>query len=353
MDRLIEGVRITFEGVTCAEANRLVQALREDLIERVGSDLVASIDKENPDSQDGGSTLVLLFGSSAAVAIAQGIRAYLTRRGDDRDRITIKTSDGTEILATGEAARTLDAAALVRAGSGGRIWLADARARPAPTRILFLAANPSGTSELSLDHECSAVELELRLTAHGEDFDFRSKWAVSVDELGRHLMQFQPAIIHFSGHGACGTSAPLPPRSSVTSRDVAASGNGEVCGIVLHNESHGSQLVSARGLAMMIKSVGSSVRLVVLNACYSDTQAEALRTTVDCVIGMTGPISDTAARSFAVAFYRALGHQRSVGHAVEHAVATLAAKQFPDEQVLRCWTRDGLDANQIVFHGST
>jgi hypothetical protein len=32
---------------------------------------------------------------------------------------------------------------------------------------------------------------------------------------------------------------------------------------------------------------------------------------------------DTAARSFAVAFYRALGNRRSVKNAVEHAVATL------------------------------
>lgn len=116
MTGLTDGVRITFEGVDRAEANRAVQELRQALIDRV-DDVVASIDKEDADSQDGGATLVLLFGTSAAVAIAQGIRAYLTRRGDDRDRITIRTADGTEIVATGEAARTLDAAALVRAGS--------------------------------------------------------------------------------------------------------------------------------------------------------------------------------------------------------------------------------------------
>ncbi len=117
---LTQGVRIMFEGMDRGEANRAVEQLRQAMVERVGDDVIATIDKDDPDSQDGGATLVLLFGSSAAVAIAQGVRAYLARRGDDRDRLTIKTADGTEIVASGEAARTLDAAALVRAIGRGR-----------------------------------------------------------------------------------------------------------------------------------------------------------------------------------------------------------------------------------------
>jgi hypothetical protein len=38
-----------------------------------------------------------------------------------------------------------------------------------------------------------------------------------------------------------------------------------------------------------------------------------------------------------------------VANAVEHAVATLAAKQYPDEQLPRCRTRDGVDAHQVVL----
>jgi hypothetical protein len=110
-------VRVTFDELTRAAANRAVQELRDAIRERVGDEATASIEKDDQDSQDAGATLVLLFGSSAAVAIAQGIRAYLARRADDRDGITIKTADGTEVVATGEAARNLDAAALVRAAN--------------------------------------------------------------------------------------------------------------------------------------------------------------------------------------------------------------------------------------------
>ena len=100
---------------------------------------------------------------------------------------------------------------------------------------------------------------------------------------------------------------------------------------------------------MMIKSAATSARVLVLNACYSETQAEELCTAIDCVVGMTGAIEDTSARSFAVAFYRALGNRRSVKNAVDHAVATLAAKQLPDEHLPRCQTRDGVDPDQLVL----
>jgi hypothetical protein len=108
-------VRITFDELTRGEANRAVQDLRQALVEPAGGEVVASVEKDDPESQDAGSTLVLLFGAPAAVALARGIRAYAARRSDARDRITIRTSDGTEVVATGEAARNLDAAALVRA----------------------------------------------------------------------------------------------------------------------------------------------------------------------------------------------------------------------------------------------
>jgi hypothetical protein len=100
---------------------------------------------------------------------------------------------------------------------------------------------------------------------------------------------------------------------------------------------------------MMLKSVAASARVVVLNACYSDTQADALLGVVDCVVGMTGAIADDAARSFAAAFYRALGDRRSIGNAVEHAAATLAAKQLAADCLPRCRTRGRLDADQIVL----
>jgi hypothetical protein len=214
--------------------------------------------------------------------------------------------------------------------------------------ILFLAANPSTTNRLALDEECAAIERELRMTTHRDEFEFRSKWAVTIDEMMRHLNELQPTIIHFSGHGS--GSDPARTRASAPPRDVilpgASSNNG---GVYLQGEHGAPQLVTDRALTMMIKSAAASARVVVLNACYSDTQADALCSVVDCVVGMTGAIRDDAARWFAVGFYRALGNRRSVGNAVDQAIATLAARQLPDEHLPRCRVRKGVDAHQLIL----
>jgi hypothetical protein len=109
------GVQITFEGLSSADANRAATELRRLMLERVDDDLDASIHRADVDSQDAGQVLVLLFGSSAAIAIAEGIRAFLAKRPAQRDGFTIRTADGTEIVATGDAAGKLDAPALIAA----------------------------------------------------------------------------------------------------------------------------------------------------------------------------------------------------------------------------------------------
>ena len=214
-------------------------------------------------------------------------------------------------------------------------------------RILFLAANPGTTAKLALNEECAAVDRELRLAAH-RDFDFVSRWVVTVDELMRHLNELQPTIVHFSGHGAA--SAP-PPVGSAPTRDMVVPGRGERerGGIYLHNELGRAQLVTGDALTKMVKAAAASTRLVVLNACYTESQAEVISSAIECVVGMIGAIDDDSARSFAVAFYRALANRRSVANAVEQAVATLAAKSLAGVTQPRCHTRDGIDPGRIFF----
>jgi hypothetical protein len=221
---------------------------------------------------------------------------------------------------------------------------------PSPPRpsmkhtILYVAANPLDTTRLALDEECAAIERELRMTSGRDDFDFRSKWAVSVDELMRHLNELQPTVLHFSGHGTT-DDAGSSVRSDGPQRDITGARS---AGILLQ-EGQSRQYVSDRALAKMIASAAPSTRVVVLNACYSAEVADSLRHEVDCVVGIDEGIADTAARSFAVAFYRALGHRRSIGNAVDQAAATLEAKHPGSRPV--CATRDGLRADQIFLTG--
>lgn len=190
--------------------------------------------------------------------------------------------------------------------------------------ILFLGANPSGSDLLTLTAECADIQRELAMAAYRDDFRFESRWAVSVDSLMRALLELDPTVIHLSGHGVR-------------------------TGLVLQGDLDHPQPVPARALAMIIKAAAPSARVVVLNACYSADQADALCVTVDCVIGMDGAIGDAAARAFAARFYGALGNRRSIGNAVAQGVAALAAKQLPDEALPRCRTRDGMPADTIFL----
>lgn len=190
--------------------------------------------------------------------------------------------------------------------------------------ILFLAANPRGSNSLDLAGECAAIQREIKMARHRDDFRFESRWAVDIDELMRHLRELDPTVVHFSGHG------------------------GGSAGLILENDGM-PQTISGRSLKMIVSSAAQSVRVVLLNACYSVVQADMLRAEVDCVVGMDGAIGDLAARKFAVQFYGALGDRRSVGNAVENGIAALAAYDLPDELLPCCVTRNGVDAHQVFL----
>jgi hypothetical protein len=191
--------------------------------------------------------------------------------------------------------------------------------------ILFLSANPRDSNLLTLTEECAEIHRELMMTRDRARFRFESRWAITVDDLMRHLTELEPTVVHFSGHGCDGG------------------------GLVLQGELGRQQCVSARALAMMLEAAASRVRVVLLNACYSAAQAQELTANVDCVVSMEGAIGDESARAFATRFYSAIGNGRSIGNAVQHGVAALAAKLLPDELAPRCMTRPGVDAHDLIL----
>ena len=67
--------------------------------------------------------------------------------------------------------------------------------------ILFLASNPKGTDRFRLDDEVKKVEQVLERARKRDDFKLVMKWAVTDDDLRRALLDHEPEIVHFSGHG--------------------------------------------------------------------------------------------------------------------------------------------------------
>jgi hypothetical protein len=220
----------------------------------------------------------------------------------------------------------------VRPGASGgldiEVALPPHRPRPRRTRaplILFLSADPQTTPRLDIGRECAAIQRELSMTPGRGQLRFESRWATTVDDLLRHLTELEPTVLHISGHGR---------------------GSGD---LILQDDCGRPQPVSIAALARVVGAAGRTIRLLVLNACYSAVQAAPLCREVDCVIGMDGAIGDSAARVFATRLYGALGRRRSVGNAVEQATAVLAALALPGSKLPNCLTRDGVDAYDIVL----
>jgi hypothetical protein len=155
-------------------------------------------------------------------------------------------------------------------------------------RILFLAANPSQTSSLDLEEDLRSLEQELRGVKFRDAITLMARHAVRPDDLIRHVRAYKPNVIHFSGHGS-------------------------KAGIILRDDTGGYQAVEGANLKRFLE--GRGVDLVVLNACYSQGQADTIYGAVKTVVGTTDAVGDEAARRFTVAFYRAIGDGLSVGEA--------------------------------------
>lgn len=212
-----------------------------------------------------------------------------------------------------------------------------------------LGAPGGGPGELALDQELDEIGRELVLMAPHHDFELVWKHDVTVDELMRLLNKLKPVAVHFAGHGVAGGAGTAG--HGVRDVDAAAGGRG---GIVLLDDQRRPLVVPAEALAEMMASAAPSARLLLLNACHTEAQAGVLCTAVDAVITMNGAIRDDAARSFAAAFYRALGHRQPLRVAFDQARATLAGKGYRDDDLPRLRTRDGAGADDLVLaHGRT
>lgn len=219
--------------------------------------------------------------------------------------------------------------------------------------ILFLAANPVGAGRLALDEEARAIHEELERSGHRDKFELVTRWAVRPLDLLRELRKLKPAIVHFSGHGGCELQASTGLRREVLGKSGAVDGTAldpdQQYGLCFQGPDGRPQLVSAAGLAQAFGAAGSSVKLVVLNACYSNEQAEALLVHVGCVVGMRGAIHDDAARSFAIGFYGGLGEHESIATAFEQGEVAINLEGLPDADRPRLRVRAGVDARALIL----
>jgi len=154
--------------------------------------------------------------------------------------------------------------------------------------ILLLAADPSDLARLRLATEFREIQEKLRLAVYRDRFALYQRMALRPADLSQAMLDLQPEIVHFSGHGSGAD------------------------GLYLEDEWGQGKLVTGEALAALFRTFADRTRAVILNACFTEPQAEAIAEHIDFVIGTRREIGDDTATAFSRGFYQALGAGRSI-----------------------------------------
>jgi len=189
--------------------------------------------------------------------------------------------------------------------------------------ILFMGIGPTDESRLRLDQEAREIENRIRSSDFRDCFNFKSKWAVRVDDFFQYLNEIKPHIVHFSGHGSsCG-------------------------GMAFEDASGNAKIVSPRALAEALSTMKDNIQVVVFNACHSHLVAKEISNNIDCSIGMLDSINDESAIQFSAAFYRSLGFGKSVSRAFREARSSLIMEGLPGDHLLELYSRNDVDSDRV------
>ncbi|PZO10752.1 MAG: hypothetical protein DCF25_20215 [Leptolyngbya foveolarum] len=195
-------------------------------------------------------------------------------------------------------------------------------------KILVLAANPGDTGRLRLDEEVRNIKEALRRASQRDTFELTAEFAVTPRALQQALLDVEPDIVHFCGHST-------------------------QQGLMLENNSGNYTIVSTEAISKTFETFADEkIECVILNACYSETQAKEIVKHVPYVIGMSDTIGDRSAIAFAESFYDTVGAGRGYEKAFKVGRDRLALEGSKDEEVvqLKIQTKRG-KIPQIWLHG--
>lgn len=174
---------------------------------------------------------------------------------------------------------------------------------PTGQTILYLAASPKDQKPLRSDEEMRNVRERLQLGRYRDSFRLEPCVAARLADISQALIDYEPQIVHFSGHGQ--------PDGR----------------LLVEDESGYTDLVTPDGLAALFGLQAATIRCVIVNACHSMLLAQAMAREIDYVVGMRCQIGDEAAILFSVGFYQGLFAGRPVPDAFDRGCALIQAKQ--------------------------
>lgn len=194
-------------------------------------------------------------------------------------------------------------------------------------KVLLMAADPTNASRLRVNSEFRDVRDRVRASVHSDQLEMAVETGIRRRDLQRCLLEHRPTVLHFSGHGSRSGS------------------------LVVEDEVGRSVAMEPTAVAKVLAALPDNLRLVFLNACFSDRQAAAIAEVVDFVVAMDDAVKDAAAIAFAAAFYEALAYGRSIETAFDLGKAALALEGRDSQAKLPTLrVRIGADASEALIN---
>ncbi|MCP4438785.1 MAG: CHAT domain-containing protein [Aureispira sp.] len=173
-------------------------------------------------------------------------------------------------------------------------------------KVMLMTSSPEDTTQLKLIKEANVVDSVLESGPNAKDFEFKAILNINKRKLLRLLLKHRPQIVHFSGHG--------------TGR----------AGLVFYGDNDKADLVGGTELANLFRQFSGMISCVLLNACYSEGQAQVIAQYIPNVIATDNAIDDTLATEFSEGFYTALVAGETYDKAFGMATAQVGLFKFPE-----------------------
>ena len=191
-------------------------------------------------------------------------------------------------------------------------------------KVLFVAANPMMSTRLAIDEQIRSINQNILLSEHRDLIDMQVALAARPSDLLQSFNRYRPHVVHFAGHGRPGT-------------------------LLFSNQNGRSVPVGSDALKALFMTLKDNIRVVLLDACYSRMQAEAITEIIDCTIGMNESLTDGASITFSAAFYQAIGFGRSIQEAFEQGKTALLLTNSTEYTKPVLLVKSGVDASQVCL----
>jgi len=191
-----------------------------------------------------------------------------------------------------------------------------------PLRILYAGSKKSSTLDLEYSYQTLAQSLKKFIAK--DIVRFSKNLNINTSNIFDILLKQKPHIFHFSGKQDGGD-------------------------IRITDENNHVTTISDIELAGFLTSFGDSIKLAIIDTCYSYNCAKSISDVVDFSVGVKDSIYDVDADKFFKVFYNALCSGFSIKDSIGQATASLKFKGTPLKEIPVLFCKKNSDPSKAYF----